>query len=89
MTVFEDLSLDSPLKLHEDSIDCLEDEVADLARVFYFVVDKEVAQNRLYAKENKVFRLSSIEGGLVLNFQDVEEYLLLDFNDSLVILKIP
>lgn len=89
MTVFEDLSLDSPLELHEDSIDCLEDKVADLARVLYFVVDEEVTQYRLHAEKNEIFGLSSIERGLVLNFQDVEEYLLLDFNDSLVILKIP
>ena len=89
MTVFEDLSLDSPLELHEDSIDCLEDKVADLARVLYFVVDEEVTQYRLHAEKNKVFGLSSIERSLILNFQDVEEYLLLDFNDSLVILKIP
>jgi hypothetical protein len=31
VAVFEDLTADTPLELHEDSIDCLEDEVGDLA----------------------------------------------------------
>ncbi len=43
MTVFEYLALDSPLELHEDSIDCLEDKVADLAWVLNFVVYEQVA----------------------------------------------
>jgi hypothetical protein len=31
VAVLEDLTADTPLELHEDSIDCLKDKVGDLA----------------------------------------------------------
>ncbi len=88
MAVFKNLSLDSPLELHEDSVDCLKNEVTDLAWVLDLVVDDEVAEDGLDAEENEVFRLSWVELGFVLDFENVQKDFLLDFNYGLVVLEI-
>ena len=88
MTVFEHFSLDTPLEFHKDSINCLENEIADLAWILNFVVDKQKAQYRLDTEKDEIFRLSCVEWGFVLDFEDVEEYFLFDFNDSLMVFKV-
>jgi len=40
MTVLEHLPLNSPLKLHKDSIDCLKNEVIDMAGFVVFIVNE-------------------------------------------------
>jgi hypothetical protein len=52
------------------------------------VIDDEVAKDGLDAEENKVFRLSWVELGFILNFENVQKDFLLDFNYGLVVLEI-
>jgi hypothetical protein len=52
------------------------------------VVDDEVAEDGLDAEENEVFRLSWVELGFVLDFENVQKDFLLDFNYGLVVLEI-
>ena len=89
VAVLEDLTADTPLELHEDSIDCLKDKVGDLAWVLDLVVGQKVAEDWFDTEQDEVLGLGGILGGLVLNAEDVEEDLLLDFDDSFVVLEVP
>ncbi len=88
VAVLEDLTSDTPLELHEDSIDCLEDEVGDLAWVLDLVVGQKVAEDWFDTEQDEVLGLGGVLGGLVLNAEDVEEDLLLDFDDGFMVFKV-
>lgn len=89
MTGLEDVPLDTPLKLHKYAIDCLENELNDMTGLLGLIVDEEETEHRLDTKQNELLRGVGNKSGLILYFENVEEYFLLDLDGRFVVLEIP
>lgn len=87
MTVLKYFSLDSPLELHKDSIDCLKNKVIDMAWLMALVVNKQKAQNRFHTEQNELFRLIGIKSRLVLHLKDIDKDFLFDLYRALMVLE--